>query len=307
MRTPSRYSRYLVALFAVSVSAWALEVGEEWNEPPAELGRPLGRIVMGEKTLYRWTDLEVTVAGGRVVQIRRLDAASVAADNDERAKVNAAERARLLAERKERTRQEAERAERELAEQSARARAAAEAEARAAREAEARAAAQEAAAVREKREQLEAVAREQSEIEKRTRELTAREAKDRAEQQAKALEAVRREEERRAAESAKAEAKTRAEAEAKARAAAEAKARAAQKAAEAAAASASPETKEGGISLVKTPKDPVAKLEREIGFLELDLNRAELGTEARDRAEAARLRLLLKEKRAQLEAARKKS
>ena len=122
MRTPSRYSRYLVAFFAVSVSAWALEVGEEWKEPPAELGRPLGRIVLGEKTLYRWTDLGVTVAGGRVVQIRRLDAASVAADNDERAKANAAERARLLAARKERTRQEAERAERELAAESARAR-----------------------------------------------------------------------------------------------------------------------------------------------------------------------------------------
>ncbi len=304
MRTPSRYSRYLAALFAVSVSAWALEVGDEWKDPPAELGRPLGRIVLGEKTLYRWTDLEVTVAGGRIAQIRRLDAASVAADNDERAKANAAERARLLAERKERTRHETERAARELAEQSARARAADEAEARAAREAEARAAAQEAEAAREKRAHLEAAAREQAEIEKRNRELAAREAKDRAEQQAKALEAARREEERRAAELAKAEAKTRAEA--KARAAAEAKARAAQKAAEVAP-SASPEAKEGGISLVKTPKDPLAKLEREIGFLELDLNRAELGTEARDRAEAARLRLLLKEKRAQLKAARKKS
>ena len=55
---------------------------------------------------------------------------------------------------------------------------------------------------------------------------------------------------------------------------------------------------------MKTPTDPVEKLQREIAVLELDLSRAELGSDPRDRIEAARLRLQLKEKRAQLETAR---
>jgi hypothetical protein len=101
---------------------------------------------------------------------------------------------------------------------------------------------------------------------------------------------------------AKAEAKARAEAEKKAREEADAKARAAQKAASG---SAQTEAQPGAISLVKTPTDPVAKLEREIAILDLDLRRAELGSELRDRTEAARLRLQLKEKRAELEAARR--
>jgi hypothetical protein len=305
MRIRSCFARYLAPVFVFSLPVFALEVGDEWKEPPAELGRPLGRIVIGEKTRYRWPDLEVTVADGRVAQIRRLDAASVAAENEERGKANAAERARLIAERKERTRQEAERAEQALAEQAAQARAASEAAARAEKllvERQAELAAAKDAAEREKREKLAAAEQRQAEKEQHQGELARKEAALRAKREAELVASARREDARRAAELAKAEAKARADAEKKTRDEAEAKARAAQKAA---AASSQTTTRDGVISLVKAPTDPVEKLEREIWVLELDLNRAALGGEPRDRTEAARLRLQLKEKRSQLDAARK--
>lgn len=230
MRLRYRLARHLVPFWLVSVSVLALEVGDAWSEPPPELGRPLGRIATGDKTLFRWPDLEVTVAAGRVIQIRRLDAASVATETEERVKANASERARLLAERKERARKEAERAERVLAESRARDQAGAE------------------AAGRE-----EALRRQESE-------------KALAEEPAKL-----------AAKEREASARTRLEG--------------------ATAGQADP-----GVSRVKPPADPSAKLRREIEFLELDLKRVESSTEPRDRAEAARLRLLLRERRAQLEA-----
>ncbi|MBC8011034.1 MAG: hypothetical protein H7067_13170 [Burkholderiales bacterium] len=88
-------------------------MGDAWTAPPPELGKPLGKFEVGARTRYRWPELEVTVNNGRVEQIRRLDAASLAAETEERARVAAAERAALLAERKERTRMEAARVEQE--------------------------------------------------------------------------------------------------------------------------------------------------------------------------------------------------
>ena len=289
MRIRFRVARHLVPLWVVSASAFALEVGDAWSEPPVDLGRPLGRIAMGDKTLYRWPDLEVTVAAGRVTQIRRLDAASVAAEAEERGKANASERARLLAERKERARRDAERAEKELAEKRARDRAAAEAADR------------EAALRRQEAEK--ALAEHEAEARAAGQAAEVRAAQNAREKRA---EADRAQEATRRQEDALARKETERRAEASAKLAAKARAQAAEREASARTRSASPvagQAETGGVSLVKPPADPAAKLKREIEFLELDLKRAEAGKEQRDRAEAARLRLLLRERRAQLDAA----
>ena len=242
MRARFRFSRVLLLWGFFSASAFALEVGDAWEGPPPELGKPLGKLVAGERTLYRWPDLEVTVAGGRIAQIKRLDAASVAAETEERSKASAAEHARLLAERKERARAEAQTKDKAAAE--------------AAREAK-------LVAERAGRAQAEEAARQKSEAEGSLRkaELAERQAWEKTDRDAK--EAARR---ARAAESSGA-----------------------------------------GPAPAASSADQMAKLEREILFLELDLKRAEAGSEPADRTRAAGLRAVLKERRAQLEALKKKS
>ena len=275
MRAPSCFSRGLLVSALLSASAFALEVGDAWEGPPPELGKPLGRLVAGEKTLFRWPQLEVTVAGGRVVQLKRLDAASVAADAEGRSKANAVEHARLLTERKERARAEALAKEKEAAE--------------AAREAK-------LVAERAERAQIEEAARRKAENEARFREaeLATRQAREKADNEERAAAA------RKAADGAAKEAEARDRERAKVAAEARAK-----DAARAKAEAAEPSASGAGLSLVKPGADPVAKLEREVVFLELDLKRAEAGVDVGDRARAAQLRVMLKEKRAQLDALKK--
>ncbi len=280
MRIRLRFARHLAPVLIFSLNSFALEIGDEWQEPPAELGRPLGRIVTGDKTLYRWPDLEVTVAAGRVTQIRRLDAASVAAESEQRGKQNATERARLLAERKERARKDAE--------QLARDQAAAE---EAGRQAEAKRRRAEQVLAAEEAARAAALRAEEAKAGREKRERMANADKERAET-ARHLKELAREE---------SEARAKREAEVAASAASAAKATMERQAAASAA-----ESSSSGFALVKSPTDPVARLTREIEIFEQDLRRAELGTEPRDRAEAARLRLLLRDKRAQLDAARAK-
>ncbi len=90
--------------------AAAVEVGDAWENPPADLGPPTGRIASGDRILFRWPELEVTVAAGRVVNVRRLDAASLAAEREARVRQAALERERWLAERRAAASRTAERA-----------------------------------------------------------------------------------------------------------------------------------------------------------------------------------------------------
>lgn len=90
----------MAAWFGFVSMACAIEVGDIWAAPPPDLGKPSGRIVAGGRTFYRWPELEVTVVAGRVTQVRKLDAASLAAEKAERGKADAEARARLAAERK---------------------------------------------------------------------------------------------------------------------------------------------------------------------------------------------------------------
>lgn len=122
---------WAAGLVLLQASALAVEVGQAWQGVPAELGEPAGKIEAGDKTLYRWPELEVTVARGRVVQVRKLDAASLAADQENRARQNAEQYARLREERSAQKKLAAEQAAREQAERAANDRAVAEAKARA--------------------------------------------------------------------------------------------------------------------------------------------------------------------------------
>ena len=120
------YTRWLALVLMAGSVAGAVEVGDEWDKVSVELGKPLGRVEAGARTLYRWPQLEVTVEAGRVTKVQRLDAPPDATAAERRAQAMEAERARIVAVRKEQARlqaeasakEEAARVEREAATQS---------------------------------------------------------------------------------------------------------------------------------------------------------------------------------------------
>ena len=92
------WSFVLLIELGMVASLGAIEVGDAWSSPPAELGSPSGVLEAGAKTLYRWPQVEILVEAGRVAQIRRLDPVAEAAAAVRRAQMVEAENERLAAE-----------------------------------------------------------------------------------------------------------------------------------------------------------------------------------------------------------------